>query len=108
VGNRAEFVKLFRWIVVGLLLGASVYVSVEPRPDLPETTFNEADAPVNLAPPVRPRIQIVSPAPDPIATVSGKFVYCPRCGDRLLQKPSVTSYRYDRKSLRDLLCTLLI
>jgi len=60
-------VRRLRWISVFLLAAAAVLVSTVPRVDSPETTFNEADAPVNLAPSARPNIQLVPPAVDPIA-----------------------------------------
>ena len=103
-----KFVKPMRWMTVLLLLGAAVFVSTVPRMDLPETAFNEADAPVNLAPPVLPRIQIILPAVNPLAILPLRN-HCADCTVRrlLLEPPVAPSQRHSR-SLQDLLCTFLI
>jgi hypothetical protein len=95
--------------MVILLLGAAVFVSTVPRIDLPETSFNEADAPVNLAPAARPTIRLVPPAVDPIMILPSLFV------TRAAQIPSslaaesaaMPAHRHGH-SLQDLLCTFLI
>jgi hypothetical protein len=95
--------------LVLVLLAAAVCVSAVPRPDLPETPFNEADAPVNLAPPVRPRIQVIPPAIDPIVVLPTLSIDCPGCVvSRLASEPIVTPKRRHPLSLQDLLCTFLI
>jgi hypothetical protein len=91
------------------LTAAAICASVLPRPDLPETAFNEADAPVNLAPPVLPRIQIVLPAVNPIAILPPLRSHCTGCTvRRSLLEPVVTPRQRPSRSLQDLLCTLLI
>ncbi|MGB7603506.1 MAG: hypothetical protein WBM24_24600 [Candidatus Sulfotelmatobacter sp.] len=101
--------KRFRWLLVLSLLGAAVCVSVVPRVDLPETKFNEADAPVNLAPPARLRIQVVFPVVDPNFVLPTLPVYCAGCvfSTRIPDHATAPSQRHQR-SLQHLLCTLLI
>ncbi|MFY9683913.1 MAG: hypothetical protein WA416_08500 [Candidatus Sulfotelmatobacter sp.] len=80
-----------------------------PRPDLPETAFNEADAPVNLAPPVRPRIQVISPTVNPIAVLPALSNQCPGCFVHgVVSQPAVTLRQRHPRSFQDLLCTFLI
>jgi hypothetical protein len=76
---------------------------------LPETPFNEADAPVNLAPPVFPRIQIISAAVNPIAILPA----LPNHGlvsfvSATVLEPVVTPKQRHPRSFQDLLCTFLI
>ena len=101
-------VKRLRWLLIPVLLGASVCVSVVPRVDLPETKFNEADAPVNLAPPVRLRTQVVVPAVDPnvLPTLPLHSASCV-VSTRTPDYAAASSPRH-RRSLQDLLCTFLI
>ena len=97
-----------RWILVLLLLGAAVCVSATPRVDSPETTFNEADAPVNLAPPVRVRIQMDSPGVDLIVVLPTPFhSLSSMLGDLSVETPEPPS-EHHRPFLQSLLCTLLI
>lgn len=102
-------VKQFRLILVVFLLGTVVCVSAGPRIDLPETAFNEADAPVTLAPPLRPGISIIAPAVDPVvvgaATVFHSADYV---AERLLHAPATLPFQRHRVSLQHLLCTFLI
>jgi hypothetical protein len=102
-------VKRLRWMLVFFLLGASVCAFAVPRADSPETAFNEADAPVNLAPPVQLRIQIIVPTLDPFLVVPTTPVHCTGCviHGTLLEAATMLSQRH-RRSLQDLLCTLLI
>jgi hypothetical protein len=106
--NRRDVNRL-RLIWVLFLLSAAVCVSTIPRPDLPETPFNEADAPVNLAPPVLPRIQAISPSVTPVAVLpvlpnhSQGFVV----RGVVLDQPVTSKQRHPR-SFQDLLCTFLI
>ena len=98
-----------RLTLVFFLLAAAVCVSVVPRPDLPETAFNEADAPVNLAPPVRPRIQIISPAVNPIAVLPAMSHQCLSCFvPGVAPQPALTLRQRHPRSFQDLLCTFLI
>ena len=72
-------VKLLRWLLILFLLAASVCVSVIPRVDLPETKFNEADAPVNLAPPLQLRTQAIVPVVDSNVILPTLPAYCAGC-----------------------------
>jgi len=97
-----------RALLAFVLLGSALFVSAVPRADSPETTFNESDAPVNLAPVERPRIQLVSPVADSAVSSSAP----PLCADCLvrffvLQSAPVFN-RHHRRPLQDLLCTLLV
>src|SRR5579863_5396425 len=102
-------VKRLRWISVLFLLAAAVFVSVVPRADAPETTFNEADAPVNLAPPARLGSLVVLPSADPVTVTPAVSAICSPCAvsSIVLDRPPVPRQRH-RHSLQSLLCTLLI
>ncbi|MGA9508756.1 MAG: hypothetical protein WBV55_09035 [Candidatus Sulfotelmatobacter sp.] len=101
--------KRLRWLLVFFLLGASVCVSVVPRVDLPETRFNEADAPVNLAPPLQLRIRLVVPIVDANIVLPVLPVYSAGrvLSTRTPDHATAPSQRHHR-SLQYLLCTLLI
>ena len=45
-------VKCLRWIIVILGIGLISLTPIVPRPDTPETAYNESDTPVSLAKPV--------------------------------------------------------
>ncbi len=49
------------WIFVLLLQAATICVSAIPQTDLPETSYNEIDTPVNQAPPVVTGVRFVRP-----------------------------------------------
>jgi len=102
-------VNRFRGLLILFLLGASVCASVIPRVDLPETKFNEADAPVNLAPPARLRMQAVVPVVDSNVVLPALPAYCAGrvVSARTPDHATVPSPRH-RRSLQHLLCTLLI
>jgi len=99
-----KYVKCWRLIFVLFLVGAAIGVSTVPLEDLPETSFNEVDAPVNLAPPVQPRLKFIPPACDS-EVISGLSACAVSSG--VLEQATVTSGRYPH-SLQDLLCTFLI
>jgi hypothetical protein len=97
------------WTFVLFLLGAVVCVFAIPQTDLPETSYNEVDTPVNQAPPVVPGVRFVRPA---IAAVILPRQVCEAgCGinsPALERKAACTPVRRDPHSLQDLLCTFLI
>jgi hypothetical protein len=99
----------FQSISVLLLCAASVLASTVPRVDLPETAFNEADTPVNLAPPARPILQLVPTAVDPIAISPVLPLHNARlvAGSPFVESPVRPGHRHGH-SLQDLLCTFLI
>jgi hypothetical protein len=100
-------VKRVPWVTVLLLLVSAVCVSVVPRADSPETTFNETDAPVNLAPPARPGVVVAPPAINPVVAVP--WLSCPTCSmNRVELESAVTPHQRHRPSLQSLFCTLLI
>jgi hypothetical protein len=102
-------VQRFRWALVLVLLASAVCVSTVARPDLPETNFNEADAPVNLAPPVRLGGQVIAPAIDPVVISPTLPIDCAASVvSRLALEPTVAPKRRHPLSLHDLLCTFLI
>jgi hypothetical protein len=98
-------------MLVFLLMGAATFASVVPREDLPETSYDESDTPVIVAPAERPRIQLVAPALDLIADSP---VLSARLADgfitisRQLSQLTPVSSSLHRPSLQNLLCTLLI
>ena len=97
------------WGFVPLLLGAVFCVSAVPQPDLPETSYNEVDTPINQAPPVVPGVRFVRPAIAP--TILPKQVWEPGRGvnpQALERKSADTLVRRNPHSLQYLLCTLLI
>lgn len=97
------------WTFVLFLLGAVVCVSAISQTDLPETSYNEVDTPLNQAPPVVPGVRFVRPA---IAAVilskqvceAGHGINSPA----LERKAAYPLVRRDPHSLQDLLCTFLI
>ena len=97
------------WTLVLFVVGAVVCVSAIPQPDLPETSYNEVDTPVNQAPPVVPGVRYVRPA---IASVilprqvweAGRGI----SSQALERKSADTLVRRNPHSLQYLLCTLLI
>ena len=91
------------------LLTAVVCVSAIPQTDLPETSYNEADAPLNQAPMVALRICLVRPAAVSIVlprkTVQAQWNFRVPADEPML---TPTPVRVDSHSLQDLLCTFLI
>jgi hypothetical protein len=92
-----------------LLMAAVALVSAVPQSDLPETSYNEADTPVNLAAPavsaptfVRPLVTVVI-LPQRLSEVGSGLSHEP-----LHQKWPVPLFQRDAHSLQELLCTFLI
>ena len=94
-------------LVLFLLAGVFGGFAVPPV-DLPETTFNESDAPVNLAPPSQAAVRFVRPVSD-LRVMPGLRFYCAGC-DLSSRVPGAVARPGQRHphSLQDLLCTFLI
>jgi hypothetical protein len=97
------------WTLVLLLAGAVVFVSAIPQTDLPETSYNEVDTPVNQAPPVVQGIRFVRPIVAPVILPRQVCEALRGVGSQAHKlKSASTPVRRDLHSLQDLLCTLLI
>jgi hypothetical protein len=91
-----------------LLLGAIACVSAVPPTDLPETSYNEVDTPINQAPPVVPSVKLVRPIVAPVI-LPRQFCESLRSVDaQAHERKSGTSVQHHPHSLQDLLCTFLI
>jgi hypothetical protein len=102
-------VKRRLWMFVLLLLGSVICVSAIPQTDLPETSYNEVDTPINQAPPVVPGVRFVRPTIAPVILsrqVCGALRGIPVQAHE--RKSTSAPVRSDSHSLQDLLCTLLI
>lgn len=91
------------------LLTALVCVSAIPQEDLPETSYNESDAPLNQAPMVVLKIHLVRPAG--VSILPAKKTVLTQSDHIVPARETVsflTSERLDSHSLQDLLCTFLI
>jgi hypothetical protein len=98
-----------RVMLVFFLMGAAIFASAVPREDSPETSFDEADTPVIMAPAERPRIQLVSPAALDLAVPSPVQSARVVDGFSAVSRPlAPVSSSPHRPSLQNLLCTLLI
>lgn len=101
--------KSLRWMLVLFLLGAAVCAGAITGVDRPETTFNEADLPVNLALPAPPRIQDIRPIAVPVVLLPTLPRYGADCLACSLQlEPAVLPRQRQPHSLQVLLCTFLI
>jgi len=97
------------WTFVLLLLAAVICVSAIPQTDLPETSYNEVDTPVNQAPPVVREVRFVRPA---VVRVVLPRQVCEALRGVSAQaherKSARTPVQRNPHSLQDLLCTFLI
>ena len=102
-------VRRHRRLLVLLLLAGVFGGSAVLPVDLPETAFDESDAPVNLARPSQTPLRSVRPVSDPLVMPGLRF-YCAGCvvSRRVLGAVSMPTQRRPHYSLQDLLCTLLI
>jgi hypothetical protein len=91
-----------------LLQGAVISVSAVPQSDLPETSYNEVDTPINQAPPVVPGVRIVRPAAAPVILPRPVREGVRTVGAQAHDWNSTTDVRSAPHSLQDLLCTFLI
>jgi hypothetical protein len=96
-----------RMLVLVLLAGVFGGCAVPPV-DLPETNFDESDAPVNLAIPLQATVRFVRPVSDPLVMPGLRF-NCARCdlSRRTLEAAATPRQRHPH-SLQDLTCALLI
>ena len=94
---------LVLFLLAGVFGGSAV-----PPVDLPETTFNECDAPVNLGPPSQATVRFVRPVSGPLVMPGLRF-YCAGCvvSSRVLGAAGMPEQRHPH-FLQDLLCTFLI
>jgi hypothetical protein len=94
--------------LIVILLAATVGASAVPRADLPQTTFNESDAPVNLAPPCRPSFRLAPPDVDPITVLPPLPTGSLASPESNLVAPAAAPHRQFPRSLQALLCTFLV
>jgi hypothetical protein len=95
-------------VLVLLLLGAVICVSAIPQTDLPETSYNEVDTPINQAPPVVPGIKLVRPIVAPVILPKHICEALRSVDAQAHEHKSTVPVRHDPQSLQDLLCTFLI
>lgn len=96
-------------MLVVFVLGAAVCQGAVPGVDRPETSFNEADLPLNLGLPATPRIQDIRPVAVPVAVLPSAPLYCTDCLDRsMVLEPAVLPSQRHADSLQVLLCTFLV
>jgi hypothetical protein len=95
-------------LLILFLLSTVTFVSAIPQDDLPETSYNESDTPVNQAPPVVPSVRFVRPEAADIGLSKCVGDAIPRFERQLRSKRAYPLIRHDSRSLQDLLCTLLI
>src|ERR1700674_1797325 len=102
-------VRRHRRLLVLLLLAGVFGGSALLPVDLPETAFDESDAPVNLAPPSQTPLRFVRPVSDPLVLPGLRF-YCAGCvvSSRVPGAVAMPTHRGPHYSLQDLLCTFLI
>ncbi len=92
-----------------LLLGTVAWAAVVPPANIPETSYNEADTPVNLARPVVPGIRLARPGAGPVILPAQLRLARPE------PKPVAKEVTFDlaptshsSHSLQDLLCILIL
>lgn len=96
-------------MLVLFVLGTAVFLGAVSLVDRAETSFNEADLPLNLGLPAPPRIQDARPVADPVAVLPSVPFYCTDCLARsLVLEPAVFPSQRHGHSLQPLLCTFLI
>lgn len=96
-------------MLVLFVLGAAVCLGAVSGVDRAETSFNEADLPLNIGLPAPQRIQDARPVADPVAVLPAVPAYCTECLARsLVLEPAVFPSQHHGDSLQVLLCTFLI
>jgi hypothetical protein len=107
--QQGDLVRRSLWTFVLLLLTGIVGAAAVPPTDLPETSYNESDTPVNQAPPVVQGIRFVRPVQVvkrvPQSVIQARHIAQLPVEDLGLLPPST---RHQPSSIQDLLCTLLI
>ena len=102
-------VKRVAWILVLVLQAVTICVSAIPQTDLPETSYNEVDTPVNQAPPVVAGLRfarpIVSPSFLPRQVSDALRGIAGQAHERKLLRSPI---RRNANSLQDFLSTFLI
>ena len=100
--------KRHRRVLVLFLLAGVFGGSAAPPVDLAETSFDESDAPVNLAPPSQATLTLLRPVSDPLVMPGLRF-NCAGCdlSSRVLGVAAMPRQRHPH-FLQDLLCTFLI
>jgi len=97
-----------RCILVLFLLVAAVCIFALPRVDLPETVFNEADAPTNLVPHVWRSIRVIPSGDQPITVLTALTHHCAvRAVSSLVCEAAAVPRQIHQRYL-EVLCTLLI
>ena len=96
-----------RILVLFLLAGVVGGFAVLPV-DLPETAFDESDAPVNLAFPSNAPVRFVRPACDPHVMPGLRFHYARCIVASWVPEAVATTRPRHQHSLQDLLSTFLI
>ena len=94
-----------------LFLTASVLlVSVVPLSDIPETTYNETETPVNQGPPVQPGTTTFVRPPITSVVLLKRVREAGRCvaSQSLKRHGAYPLYPRDPRSLQVLLCTYLL
>jgi hypothetical protein len=95
-------------LLILFLLSTVTFVSAIPQDDLPETSYNESDTPVNQAPPIVPSVRVARPEDADIGLSKCVGDAILRLERQLLRKRPDQLIRRDSRSLQDVLCTLLI
>jgi len=100
-------VKRRRRMLVLFLLAGVFGGSAVPPVDLPETTFNESDSPVNLATPSQATVRFVRPVSESLVMPGLRFYCGCDLSSRVLGAAAIPRQRHPH-FLQDLLCTFLI
>ena len=96
------------WLSILLLLGAVVCASAIPQTDLPETSYNEVDTPINQAPPVVPGVKFVRPSISPVILPRQVCEALRSVGAQVHEVKTASTTVRHTDSLQDILCTFLI
>jgi hypothetical protein len=95
--------SLVLFLMTGVLGGFAV-----PPVDLPETSYDESDVPINLAPPSQATFSSVRPVGDPLLMPGLPSCRAGCLASSLLLAVTAVPRQLHPHSLQDLLCTFLI